>query len=432
MEPMNGLPRAGRLLAEHQDANLDQVVDMGLARRRLLTATPRRGAPLARVAVASVVMVAAAVLLFLHNGPRGVGPLTFRVGEARRVGELDAWLAAPAGSSLPLNFSDGTAVILKPSARARVTRISHAGATLVLETGHAEFAVVKRKDAAWQVSLGPFRVQVTGTRFDLDWEPRGEELVLTMHEGGVIVSGCMFGTGRAFVAGDTVHASCRDQRADISAKAVSPAVGGEQAAPDPTASVLPDTAPAGTGNDPMPGIEAAPRHSAVDVRGVSTPTSGAVAGRSSWRELVRAGRHREALDAAETAGFSAECASASAAELVALGDAARYVGRLERADEAYGAVRRRFAGQERAAVAAFALGRIAFDQRADFAGATRWFRTYLAEQPEGRLARDALGRLMEARSRVGDAPGARAEARKYLDRYPSGPHAEMARRLTAD
>jgi hypothetical protein len=83
-------------------------------------------------------------------------------------------------------------------------------------------------------------------------------------------------------------------------------------------------------------------------------------------------------------------------------------------------------------VAAFALGRIAFDQRADFGGATRWFRTYLAEQPEGRLARDALGRLMEARSRVGDAAGAQVEARKYLDRYPSGPHAEMARRLTAD
>jgi TolA-binding protein len=323
-------------------------------------------------------------------------------------------------------------VTLKPSARARVTKIDHAGATLVLETGRAEFAVVKRKDAAWQVSLGPFRVQVTGTRFDLDWEPRGEELLLTMHEGGVIVSGCMFGTGRVFVPGDTVHASCREQRADISAKAVSPAVSGERGAVEPTVGDLPGAAPPDPGNDAIPGADGAPNPSAAVGRSLSSPTSDTAARASSWRELVRAGRHGEALNAVEAAGFSSECASASAADLVALGDAARYVGRLERADEAYRAVRRRFPGQERAAVAAFALGRIAFDQRADFADATRWFRTYLAEQPEGRLARDALGRLMEAQSRVGDVAGAQAEARKYIECYPSGPHAEMARRLTAD
>ena len=147
---------------------------------------------------------------------------------------------------------------------------------------------------------------------------------------------------------------------------------------------------------------------------------------------MRSGRHREALDAAEAAGFSSECAKASAADLVALGDAARYTGRLDLAGEAYRAVRARFPGHERAAVAAFAMGRIAFDQRADFPDAARWFRTYLAEQPGGRLDRDALGRLMESLSRLGDTGGARSEATRYLERYPTGPHAEMARRLTAD
>lgn len=129
-------------------------------------------------------------------------------------------------------------------------------------------------------------------------------------------------------------------------------------------------------------------------------------------------------------GFSSECGAASAEDLVALGDAARYVGRLDRATEAYETARRRFPGHERSAVAAFALGRIAFDQRANYSDAARWFRTYLLEQPGGRLARDALGRLMESLHRMGDPPAARREAGRYLEEYPTGPHADFARRLT--
>jgi len=147
---------------------------------------------------------------------------------------------------------------------------------------------------------------------------------------------------------------------------------------------------------------------------------------------VRAGRHGEALDAVEAVGFSAECATASAADLVSLGDAARYVGRLERATEAYETVRRRFPGNERSAVAAFALGRIAFDQRRSYADAARWFRTYLVEQPGGRLARDALGRLVEAFQRAGDMSSARREAAHYLELYPTGPHADFARRVMGE
>jgi TolA-binding protein len=160
-----------------------------------------------------------------------------------------------------------------------------------------------------------------------------------------------------------------------------------------------------------------------------TPASGSA---SDWRALVQNGRHTEALDAAEAAGFSEQCAKASAADLVALGDAGRYAGRIDRAVEAYQAVRRRFAGHERSAVAAFALGRIAFDQRGDYVDAARWFKTYLAEQPGGRLDRDASGRLMESLDRSGDKAGARSVAKQYLERYPAGPHAEMAHRLTGE
>ena len=62
-------------------------------------------------------------------------------------------------------------------------------------------------------------------------------------------------------------------------------------------------------------------------------------------------------------------------------------------------------------------------------GAVMRIETALREDPSGPLARETLGRTMEARSRSGDADGARALARQYLQRYPKGPHAAFATRL---
>jgi transmembrane sensor len=433
VEPMNDLEHVGRLVAEQQNARLDELADLDVARSRFLRgAGGRSKSGRAIVLMAAALGIAASLAFFIVGAGRGPAPLTFRVGGTDRLGEVDAWLEAPGGRALPLRFSDGTAVLLEPSARARVTRIENTGATLRMESGRADVSVAKRKGAAWQVSLGPFRVDVTGTRFDIDWDPGNDQLFLAMHEGSVVVSGCVFGAGRPFVAGETVRASCREQHVEISRR------------PHPPTAGVPTSMSGSAGNGTRAGqrldggvssVEAAPAPSETETRaGRSASLGTATNARAGldWRELVRNGRHGEALDAAEAAGFSAECAKATAADLVALGDSARYVGRLERAVEAYQSVRRRFPGQERSAIAAFALGRIAFDQRADYAGAARWFRTYLGEQPRGRLDRDALGRLMESLNRLGDASGARQEAKRYLDRHPTGPHAEMARRLTAE
>ena len=45
-------------------------------------------------------------------------------------------------------------------------------------------------------------------------------------------------------------------------------------------------------------------------------------------------------------------------------------------------------------MAAFTLGRIAYDRR-DYREAARWFATYLREEPSGSVAREAAGRLIE-------------------------------------
>src|SRR4029079_116567 len=107
-------------------------------------------------------------------------------------------------------------------------------------------------------------------------------------------------------------------------------------------------------------------------------------------------------------------------------------GRAPAAAQAYRAVRDRFPGSNEAARAAFSLGRIAHDgPGADPSAAARWFATYLAEAPQGSLAEEAAGRLIEARLEAHDRGGARDAAERYLRRYPGGPHAAVAERARA-
>lgn len=112
-----------------------------------------------------------------------------------------------------------------------------------------------------------------------------------------------------------------------------------------------------------------------------------------------------------------------------LADTARLVSKPAEALAAYQALRSRAAGSASAKQAAFHIARVHFDQRAAYAEAAQWFRTYLAEQPGGSFAREAEGRLIEALSRSGDRAGARRAAEGYLAKYPRGPHARVARQL---
>ena len=77
------------------------------------------------------------------------------------------------------------------------------------------------------------------------------------------------------------------------------------------------------------------------------------------------------------------------------------------------------------------MARLHFDQLGQYDEAARWFRTYLGEQPRGPFAREALGRLMESEQRSGQVAQAKETARRYLERYPSGPHAHLAQRLVS-
>jgi hypothetical protein len=145
----------------------------------------------------------------------------------------------------------------------------------------------------------------------------------------------------------------------------------------------------------------------------------------SWRDLAASGKFNEALAAAVRAGFAAEIERASSGDLAVLVDAARYGRRPDLAREALLAQRRRFGAR---GASAFMLGKIAADQQGG-GDAARWFQTYLAEEPRGAFAEQALGRLLELQK--GNPVAARATAERYLAQYPNGDHAALARSIVA-
>jgi len=326
-------------------------------------------------------------------------PISFQVGAAGAAGRLGDVVEATEGLPVALRFSEGSAVVLGAGGRARVLSAESAGARVLVESGAVDVAIVHRRPRGtrWSFEAGPFHVLVTGTKFRLDWNPKDQSLGLSTREGSVLVSGGCLAEAHAVRAGETVRWSCQ------ALPAASPPV---SAVNPPSAASTPGTRfallsePAGRGD--------------------------------AWRELLANGHLAEGLRAAERADFGRVCRTAGESDLLALADAARLSGHTARAVQALAALRQRFPRSPDAATAAFSLGRIAFERRGAYPEAVRWFSVYLAELPQGPLMGDAVGRLMEARQRAGDRTGARADAARYLQRFPEGPYAPEARVMLSE
>jgi TolA-binding protein len=256
-------------------------------------------------------------------------------------------------------------------------------------------------------------VDVTGTRFDVNWDPAQELLTLKLREGSVLVSGCVLGSGRPLLAGETLRAWCREQRFEVQAAGRAPAAMAAASA------ALADT-PRPQSND----REAEPRTAQPALPAASAEGP-------SWQALAKSGDYAAAFSAIGAAQFSGECERARESDLWLLADVARLSKNGHAAISAYSTLRRRFPGGAKSGQAAFNIARLHFDQLGQYDDAARWFRTYLSEQPAGALAREALGRLMEAEQRAGHREAAASTARDYLERHPGGPHARLATKLSA-
>jgi transmembrane sensor len=393
---------------------------IAIARRRLLEAPARA---VERRSQRPVYLAAAfsfaALLLLLVGVFRLRAPLEFTADG--RPGGLEDWVAAPVDRPLALDFSDGSAFLVRPTSRARVVAVERGGATIALENGGLDARVVHRPDSAWNVIAGPLTVRVTGTRFGLNWSAAEGVLSVSVEEGSVTVGGAFIGAAHAVSTGQALRVVVGERRVEWTPGL--PAKSGADAGP-PAAleqvgrALTPSSAPSAGPSETIPRPQEKP--SAEKVPASEEP---------EWRKLIRTGSLRAAFAAAEARGFDRVCQEATAAELLSLGDGARLAGRPDRANQALGLLRSRYPRDPRRAAAAFALGKVAFDEARDYRQAAEWFSTSVREQPGGSLSREARGRLLEALQRAGDTARAKRAAEEYLERHPSGPHAALARSI---
>lgn len=327
-------------------------------------------------------------------------PISFKVGVAAAPGRLGDLVEATATMPTPLRFSEGSSILLHQGSKMRVLSCQPKGARVLIEDGAVDVAIthVPGGKARWSFEAGPFRIQVTGTKFRFDFHPQDLSLNLATLEGQVVVSGACLAAPKPVSAGESLDLSCLPK-----------------AAPASRPASISDVTP------PAPVGETADSDRAVPAR------NGA-----NWRELLGAGHLVAGLRAAERANFDQVCQVANPRELLALADAARLFGRATRAVTALRVLRLRFPGSTDASTAAFSLGRLAFERQRDYTESVRWFATYLREQPAGPLMGDSVGRLMEARLRSGDEVGARKDADQYLRRFPEGPYASEARGILSN
>jgi transmembrane sensor len=354
--------------------------------------------------------VAAAVAIWMHL------PISFQVdsdsGPVALAGNPGDLIEANAVVPTAVRFSEGSSIVLERGGRLRVLSLESNGARVLVEKGAADVAIAHRRaPGKWRFEAGPVTVDVTGTRFRVDWNPEDRSFGLDLKEGSVVIGGDCLPAPRRVQRGDSVRVSCgtpaKTKLATTDVAAPSPA---------PAPAIDEKETPART-------TQALARHELREVRSSDE---------GDWRALVAAGHYAEGVRAAEHAGWGRICRSANAVELLSLADAARLSDQTPRAVEALLALRQRFPGSTSAATGAFSLGRLAFEKRGAYAEAARWFAKYLDEQPDGPLMGDAVGRLMEARHRAGDRASARRDAERYLQRFPEGPYAGTARTILAD
>jgi hypothetical protein len=388
-------------------------------KRALIAALDKQEAERSKFPFGWMFAAAAAAALVLVVLARPSAPLELQVDGAPMA--EGGYLSVPeSGAPETVRFSDGSAFVFEPGVRGRVADVGVHGARVVVESGRVHVNVRHLPAADWSVQAGPFVIAVTGTEFDVGWSSQREELALALTAGSVIVRGPLAPSGVALHAGQHLAATLTTQELRITTELGSAAVVGTGA--PITGATVTALAPAASAKNAVgtPGL--APARSAGDAPSAAL----------SWSRRVASGDFRGVLADAEAGGIEATIASASLADLVALADAARYAGRTDVARKALLAERSRFAGTAEARTAAFLLGRLAEDAQGSLSLAIGFYDQYLAEAPSGAFAAEALGRKMNAVYRSKGAEAARPTAEEYVQRFPKGPYAELAKQIQAE
>lgn len=417
---------------------------------------PRRSRATAfyTVAVASVaVAVLAGAGVFLVSGH---GRMGFRIAGVAHDGQESVWLHERTDVALDVAFDDGTRIVMQKTARGRILRADRNAVSIALDSGTLSAQVMSAGRTLWVIDAGPYRVTVTGTVFDVSWQPADGLLDVLVRAGKVAVTGAGLAEGGLSLAtGHNLHVDEKRGRTIIDTGSSQPAstsaVPSQDGVPAVSSPASLESRRTEDAVAPRPGVVSAresprgrpaPSAAARRTASIEGPRPGAVKEKATgdaaprktalivpddWKDLQREGRYAESLAAAEKAGFDVLTGTLDLADLWALADAARYAKSPRKVEKALLAVRKRFGDSPRARAAAYLLGKTAMDLDRNPAEAARWFRTYLREDPDGSLAEEALGRLVDACVKSNQRDAAKDAARRYLEKYLNGTFSDLAR-----
>jgi len=363
-DPLDDLAAAARRVSPAWSAGRE-----GAVRERLERALERRR-------TTRTVAALAAGALFVVAAGAGLGRLL--APDAAPSARLPA-LAPPAEL---LALEDGSKV-RAASSDARVTPVEVGpNATLIrLDAGKAHFDVTPHEARRFRVVARELEVSVLGTAFDVALESDAV---------------------RVGVERGRVEVRCRGERRELGAGEAMRCLNAASVSSAPAAPLTPaeDTLPSGA----APGPNAAARPSA------KAPTS--------WRALAQDGDYRAAF--ARMAADGPSAVRDDPGDLLFAADVARLSNHPDVAVERLERVVRSHAGDSRAPLAAFTLGRTLLDALGQPREAAEAFAKARRFAPSGALAQDALAREVESWSRAGEARTARDRARDYLSLYPGG------------
>lgn len=390
------------------DQHSARLVEGAMVRRRAAMAEPPRRrsrwtlpAAVVAGAAAATLLIIAATLWWYPSDPSEATTTTTPI---QLVDGSDLVRLEADTTVRHVRLSDGSVIDLEPGSVLVPRANDGEQITLALVRGAATFDIAPGGPRRWLVEAEVAQVVVEGTRFRVDHRPG--EVRVVVSRGSITVEGDLVPGGvRRLVAGESI--------------VVSREVRGAAVDNDPQAA-----ADAGARNE----NDAAPLKTDAGAWRRSAPRA-----RSSWRELAREGEFGSAFDNLGSSGVAREARQAATMdELLTLADVARLSGHPRDAIEPLERALHLHAGDRRAPVAAFTLGRIELHALGRPGRAARAFERCLELGAPRALREDAHARLAQARQRAGDHSGARAAARDYLRLFPEGRWAEQARQLSAE
>ena len=336
---------------------------------------PRASHTRARLAVAAALVATILGVVVLWQGRLSTAP------------PLE--VASPTGGALVLTaeradnvehvvtLGDRSTITLAPGSAIEPLQSTPSAVALRQLRGSVLYEVTPGGPRRWTIECGLLTLEVVGTVFRVD---RTESRVRVEVQRGTVV-----------VRGERVPSGAARLTAGMSIEVTATDVGSPSVA-------TPPAAPASAASRPAP---------------VST----------TWRELAARGQNNEAYVELGPGGVARTAQSASVDDLLALSDVARLSGHALEAIDPLERIVHEHAGDSRASLAAFTLGRIHLRSLGNPAAAARAFERAIALGIPGGLAEDAYALWIESLAKAGDDAGARTAHAQFVSRFPNSPRA---------